>query len=56
MAEKIWQLNWSARDASINRRAPAVPVDLGLIQERHHAINWVMGYGGEDWDDVTTDT
>ena len=25
-------------------------------QERHHAINWVIGYDGLAWDDVTTDT
>jgi Domain of unknown function (DUF4272) len=36
---------------------PAEPVvDLEIIQERHHAINWLVGYSGDNWDDVTTDT
>jgi hypothetical protein len=31
-------------------------VDIEIIQERHHAINWVIGYEGLSWDEVTTDT
>jgi hypothetical protein len=33
-----------------------MPVDLEIVQERHHAINWVIGYDGAPWDEVTTDT
>ncbi len=32
------------------------PVDVEIIQERHQAINWVIGYEGLPWDLVTTDT
>lgn len=49
-------LHWQARDAKIHNRAPKDRVDIEIIQERHYAINWVMGYQGLDWDDVTTDT
>ena len=56
MADEILDLHWHARDAQIHSRAPARPVDIGIIQERHHAINWVIGYDGLAWDDVTTDT
>jgi len=31
-------------------------VDEGVVRERHHAINWLVGYCGQSWDDVTTDT
>lgn len=31
-------------------------VSVPILQERHHAINWVVGYCGEDWECVTTDT
>lgn len=31
-------------------------VDIEIIQERHHAINWLVGYSADNWDDVTTDT
>jgi hypothetical protein len=31
-------------------------IDIEIVQERHHAINWVTGYDGLPWDEVTTDT
>ncbi|WP_380871821.1 hypothetical protein ACFB49_27750 [Sphingomonas sp. DBB INV C78] len=55
MADQILNLHWEARDARIHDRPPR-NVDLGIIQERHHAINWVIGYDGLPWDEVTTDT
>ncbi len=33
-----------------------MPVNIEVVQERHHAINWVTGYEGLAWDEVTTDT
>jgi hypothetical protein len=56
MAEATLQLHWAARDARLNGVAPRSPVDIEVIQERHHAINWVIGYDGSPWDEVTTDT
>lgn len=45
-----------ARDAKRRTVEPKHPVDLEVIQERHHAINWITGYEGLSWDEVTTDT
>lgn len=42
------------RDPRRNDNGP--DVDIEIIQERHHAINWVIGYCGQEWEDVTTDT
>ena len=56
MADALLDLHWEARDASLNGHAPRKPVDLEIVQERHHAINWVIGYDGASWDEVTTDT
>jgi hypothetical protein len=56
MADEILALHWEARDAERNGRTPRKPVDLEIVQERHHAINWVIGYDGLPWDEVTTDT
>lgn len=55
-ANEILDLHWHARDAQIHKHIPAKPVDIEIIQERHHAINWIIGYDGVDWDEVTTDT
>ncbi len=48
-------LHWKARDGHLNNRR-SDDIDIGIVQERHHAINWVIGYCGLPWDEVTTDT
>jgi hypothetical protein len=56
MSEKILELHGEARDAKLKGRSPRVAVDLEIIQERHFAINWVVGYEALPWDEVTADT
>jgi hypothetical protein len=54
--EKVYDLHWKARDAV--RRGVPIPdgIDLGIVQERHYAFNWLTGYCGQEWDEITTDT
>lgn len=54
-AEELMQQHWEARDAKLHDR-PAPHLDIEITQERHHGINWVTGYDGAPWDEVTTDT
>lgn len=56
MANELLDSHWEARDARINKKPMPANLDIGIIQERHHAINWVIGYDGLPWDEVTTDT
>ena len=56
MADALLQLHWEARDAMIHGRPVPPRLDIEIIQERHHAINWIIGYEGLPWDEVTTDT
>ena len=56
MADDVLRLHWAARDARINGRPIPENLDIGILQERHHAINWVIGYDGAPWDEITTDT
>lgn len=37
------------------RDAPA-GLEKGVVKERHYALNWLVGYMDQAWDDVTTDT
>jgi hypothetical protein len=55
-AERTLALHWRARKARQNYLASQDTVDIEVAQERHHASNWVTGYCGLEWDDVTTDT
>ncbi len=56
MADSLMDAHWEARDANINGQSMPEHLNLGIIQERHYGINWVTGYEGLLWDDVTTDT
>jgi hypothetical protein len=55
-ADELLDQHWKARDAHLNGRPPPAEVDIEIVQERHQAINWVIGYDGLPWDEVTTDT
>lgn len=54
MADELMDFHWQARVAKIHFKP--TQLDTEAIQERHHTINWVIGYDGAPWDEVTTDT
>lgn len=54
--DQIFDLHWSIRDAQVFGRPVPNGLVPGVVQERHHALNWLVGYFDQDWDDVATDT
>jgi hypothetical protein len=70
--EEIYQIHWRVRDFQLRHQAmppgklprmphedvdpPADSYDSGVVEERHYALNWLIGYCGQDWDEITTDT
>ena len=50
-----YRLDWACVDARINKRTIA-GLDPGVVFERHYALNWLINYGDQDWDDVSCDT
>ena len=55
-ADLILRYNWACVDARINNRPTPAGLDSGVVYEWHYALNWLQGYAGADWDDVSTDT
>jgi hypothetical protein len=55
-ADRIYRYHWAVVDARINGRPAPAGLEPGVVMERHHALNWLLGYMGQEWDDVTTDT
>jgi hypothetical protein len=64
-------LHWAIRDAWIHKRSIPADLDwsgsakmvaattsaaVGVVEERHHALNWLIRLGDADWDDVDTPT
>jgi len=42
-------------DARINGRQ-ITEIHPGVVYERHYALNWLINYMNQDWDDVSCDT
>ena len=55
-ADRIYRYHWAVVDARLNGKQPPAGLDPGVTLERHHALNWLIGYMDQVWDDITTDT
>jgi hypothetical protein len=55
MADYYYRLHWAAIELRINNKE-STKIDEGIIRERHRALNWLIRYLDQDWDEVTTDT
>lgn len=55
-ADIIYRLHWAERQAHIDGLSAPGGMEAGVIWERHHALNWLIGYEAESWDDVSTHT
>jgi hypothetical protein len=70
--KEIYHIHWRVRDFQLRdqptrpgklRRMPHADIDPpaesynpGVVQQRHYALNWLIGYCAQEWDDITTDT
>ena len=55
-ADLIYRYRWALVDAQLRDDEPPADLDPGVALERHRALNWLIGYLNQDWDDVTPDT
>lgn len=55
MSDLIYRMHWATRQADIEGKE-LDQLDDSVVQEWHHAINWLTFYENLEWDEVTTDT
>ena len=55
-ADLIYRYNWACVDARIKAKSTPASLDASVVYERHYALNWLIGYLNQDWDDISTDT
>lgn len=55
-ADLIYRYHWAVRNARIKGQQLPAALEPGVTEERHYALNWLIGYNGQAWDYVTTDT
>ncbi|MEC0126649.1 DUF4272 domain-containing protein [Paenibacillus pabuli] len=55
-ADLIYRYNWVCVDSRVKGQTPPGGLNGGVAYERHRALNWLICYLDQDWDDVRTDT
>jgi len=54
-ADLYYRFNWACVDERINGRQ-IENINPGIVYERQYALNWLINYMDQDWDNVTCDT
>lgn len=54
-ADLIYRYDWAVVNARLAGEA-VEGLDAGVVVERHHTLNWLIGYQEQAWDDISTDT
>lgn len=55
MNDFYYRLHWSAIELRVTNKE-CIVIDEGIIRERHYALNWLIRYMNQSWDEITTDT
>lgn len=50
-----YRIDWACVDARLSSQEMK-QANPGVVYERHYALNWLINYRGQAWDDVTCDT
>lgn len=50
-----YRMNWACVDARINGHEVKY-LNSGVVYERQYALNWLINYMDQDWDDISCDT
>jgi hypothetical protein len=55
-ADLIYRYHWAVVESRVKKREAPGKLDGGVVQERHYVLNWLIGYMGQEWDEISTDT
>lgn len=55
-ADLIYRYHWAVRQARLKGKPAPGKLEGGVVLERHHSLNWLIGYQNQAWDDIKTDT
>ncbi len=49
-------MHWACVNARVKGEAVSGNLNSSIVYERHYALNWLTNYGGQEWDEVETNT
>jgi len=50
----VYRYQWSIVEARVRGQPPPTGLEPGVTLERYHALNWLVGYPDQAWDEVST--
>lgn len=51
-----FRYHWATTEARLRNLNIPTGLEPGVVYERHYALNWLINYDNEEWDDVSTNT
>ena len=55
-ADLIYRCHWATRSFQLDGITKVGQLEAEVTVERHHALNWLIRYNDQEWDDISTDT
>ena len=55
-ADIIYRCHWAVVEADHHGQEPPGNLYPDVVYERHYALNWLLRFMNQEWDDVSTDT
>jgi hypothetical protein len=55
-ADLIYRMDWACVNARLKNEVAPAGLDAGVVFERHYALNWLIRYQNQEWDNVRTDS
>lgn len=55
-ADLIYRYHWAVVEARLKQQKSPAGLDPDVVIERHHTLNWLIGYMNQQWDEISTDT
>jgi hypothetical protein len=54
--DQTYRLHWHIRQQRLKKKGEAKGVDVDVVMQRHHALNWLVRFQHAAWDEVDTPT
>lgn len=54
--DSVFRRHWLVRQARLDESEPPIGLHPSVVYERHYALNWLLRFDEQDWDEVGTPT
>lgn len=55
-SDLIFRIHWATTEARVKGMEMPADMNNDTVYERHYALNWLINYMDQEWDEISTDT